>query len=370
MDVEINEDELVDGYSAHDIFSSSECVGITFDDLISLPGFINFGVGEVDLTTSITRNYKLNTPLCSTPMDTVTEHEMAIGMALHGGIGFIHSNCTTAQQVSMITKVKLYENGFINEPAVLSPNHQISDLDLIRNSRKINGVPLTIDGKMGSKLVGLVSNRDTDFIQDRTKKLSEIMTPFDKLITGTYPISIADANNILKVSKKGYLPIIDQAGNLTALTTRTDLQKNKAFPHASKDSNGKLLVGAAIKANALDPFDADRVRALHTAGCNIIILEAQNGDNDLQVQYIKHIKSTYPDIDVIAGNVVRTSQAKPLLEAGADAIRIGMGVGSVATSQITKAVGRPQLSAIYACSIQAKSYGVPVIADGGIKNTG
>jgi IMP dehydrogenase len=195
----IDPNDLLDGYSAEEIFASSDCIGITFDDLIALPGFIDFGAQDVDLNTRVTRNYKLNTPLCSTPMDTVTEHDMAIGMALHGGIGFIHCNCSIETQVDMVQKVKNYENGFIVEPAVLSPQHRIRDLDILRKARKISGVPLTVDGKMGSKLVGIVSNRDIDFIQDDTKFLLEVMTPLDKMVTGLYPISIADANEILKV---------------------------------------------------------------------------------------------------------------------------------------------------------------------------
>lgn len=371
-DLELDENDpcLVDGYSAHDIFSSEDCMGITFDDLITLPGFIDFAVNEVDLTTNVTRNFTLATPLCSTPMDTVTEPAMAIGMALQGGIGFIHANCTTDEQVSMVSKVKNYENGFILEPAVLSPNHTVSHLDMVRKNRNISGVPVTVDGKLGSKLVGIVSNRDTDFIEERSKLLSEVMTPLDKLVTGTYPISIADANNILKVSKKGYLPIVDSEGNLRALTTRTDLKKNRAFPLASKDAAGKLLVGAAVKANSVDSIDRELIAALHAVGCNIIVLDAQNGDSDLQVEYIKYIKTNFPAMDVIAGNIVRSSQARILLEAGADALRVGMGVGSVATTQLVKAVGRPQLSSIFACSLVARQYGVPVIADGGIKNTG
>ena len=197
--VVIDEAELENGFSAAEIFSNSECLGITFDDLITLPGEINFGVEEVDLSTKLTRNIKLNYPLCSSPMDTVTEHEMAIGMALNGGVGIIHANCEIEQQVAMVTKVKMYENGFIMEPAVLSPNDIVSDLDILRRERKISGVPVTIDGRIGSKLVGLISNRDTDFLEDRTKKISELMTPIDKLVTGKYPISIEAANNILKV---------------------------------------------------------------------------------------------------------------------------------------------------------------------------
>ena len=198
-DIFIDPEELINGYSASEIFTSKDCQGITFDDLIVLPGAIDFGVHEVELTTRVTRNFKLNSPFCSTPMDTVTEHEMALGMALNGGIGFIHSNCSIEEQVAMVLRVKHYENGFIMEPAVMSPNNTISDLDRLRDDRKISGVPLTVDGKMGSKLVGLVSNRDTDFILDRTMKLADIMTPLDQLVTGPYPISIAEANEILKV---------------------------------------------------------------------------------------------------------------------------------------------------------------------------
>eukprot|EP01038_Epipyxis_sp_PR26KG_P010874 gene10874-14593_t len=366
----INDLELVDGYSAREIFSNSECQGITFDDLIVLPGMIDFGVGEVDLSSKVTRNFNIKYPLCSTPMDTVTEQDMAIGMALNGGVGFIHSNCSVEAQVDMIRKVKTYENGFILEPAVLAPYDIVSDLDILRQRRKISGVPVTVDGRIGSRLVGLISNRDTDFLDDRTKQISELMTPIESLVTGTYPMTPADADKILKESKKGYLPIIDNDGNLKALTTRTDLKKNLAFPMASKDSYGKLLVGAAIKASSKDELDMYRVQELVNAGCNIIVLEAQNGDCDLQVQYIQRIKEEYPHVDVIGGNVVRVSQARRLLDAGVDGLRVGMGVGSIATTQLVKALGRAQLSAIYSCSILAKQYKVPIIADGGIKNTG
>ena len=198
-DFVIDEKELVNGFSAEEIFHNPECIGITFDDLIGLPGSIDFGVGDVDLTSHVTKRIKLNTPLCSTPMDTVTEHDMAIGMALNGGIGFIHCNCTIDQQVAMIRKVKNFENGFILEPAVLPPNALVSDLDALRKSRKISGVPVTIDGKMGSKLIGLISNRDTDFLENRSVPISELMTPIDKLVVGKHPITIAEANKILKV---------------------------------------------------------------------------------------------------------------------------------------------------------------------------
>mmetsp|Transcript_17299 Transcript_17299/g.29267 ORF Transcript_17299/g.29267 Transcript_17299/m.29267 type:complete len:561 (-) Transcript_17299:256-1938(-) len=369
-DIKIDEAELVNGHTAQTIFSNEQCIGITFDDLITLPGEITFGVEDVDLSSRISRNFKLNYPLASSPMDTVTEQKMAIGMALNGAVGIIHCRCTPEEQAQMVAKVKSYENGFIMEPAVLSPTDILSDLDILRREKKISGVPVTIDGKAGSKLVGLISNRDTDFIADRTIEISELMTPLDQLVTGKYPLTIEAANEILKESKKGYLPVVDDNGNLKALSTRTDLQKNKHNPMASKDKDGKLLVGAAISAGAFDDFDIYRLELLNEAGCNVIILEAQNGDCDVQVDYIKHIKNNYPSMDVIAGNVVRSAQAKALLEAGADGLRVGMGVGSVATTQLVKAVGRAQLSAIYACARIARQYGVPVIADGGVKNTG
>eukprot|EP00981_Chlorochromonas_danica_P012634 scaffold5237_cov170-Ochromonas_danica.AAC.10 len=368
--VVITEEELVNGFSAEDIFTSNECIGITFDDLIALPGAIDFGVTDVDLSSQVTRNFSLNFPLCSTPMDTVTEHDMAIGMALNGGVGFIHCNCTIEQQVAMLNKVKNYENGFILEPAVMSPDATIKDLDELRRARKISGVPVTVDGKMGSKLVGLISNRDTDFLVDRSLKIGDLMTPADKLVVGQYPLTIAEANQILRDSKKGYLPVVDKEGNLKALTTRTDLKKNRAFPMASKDAHDKLLVGAAVRAGSRDTIEMERILSLYKAGCNILVLDAQNGDCDVQINLIRDIKKQCPGMDIVAGNVVRVSQAKALIDAGADAIRVGMGVGSIATTQMVKAVGRPQLSSIYACARFARAHGVPVIADGGIKNTG
>jgi IMP dehydrogenase len=331
---------------------------------------IDFGVHEVDLSTNVTRNYKINSPFCSSPMDTVSEHEMAINMALHGGIGIIHCKCTIEEQVEMVRKVKNFENGFITDPVVMRPDALVRDLDILTEKRKISGVPVTIDGLMGSKFMGLVTSRDTDFLTDRNVTLASVMTPVSNLVTGLYPLKISDANIILQNSKKGFLPIVDDAGNLRALTTRTDLKKQRDFPLASKDSNNKLLIGAAVRASFRESSPSTDVDALVAAGCNIILLDTQNGDNGLQVELLKMIKSKHPGVDVIAGNVVRLSQARVLLEAGADALRIGMGVGSVATTQLVRAVGRAQLSAIYHCAKVARQYGVPVIADGGIKNTG
>ena len=198
--VEILPEDLIDGYSAFDIFEGNgETQGMTFDDLITLPGSIDFGVHEVDLSSHITRNFKLNFPFCSSPMDTVTEHEMAISMALHGGIGFIHHKCSVEEQVEMVRKVKNFENGFITYPVVLGPDAKVSDLDKLTVARKISGVPVTIDGKQYSKLIGLVTSRDTDFLEDRSVSLASVMTPVADLVTGLYPLKIADANRILQV---------------------------------------------------------------------------------------------------------------------------------------------------------------------------
>lgn len=368
--VTINEEDLVNGYSAETIFSGRNKQGLTFDDVISLPGMIDFGVHDVELNSNVTRNIKLNIPFCSSPMDTVTEEAMAIGMALNGGIGFIHCACDIEEQVEMVRKVKTFENGFIVEPAVLSPHHLVSDLDKLQADKDISGVPVTIDGKMGSKLLGLVSNRDTDFIENRNLMLSEVMTPIDDLYVGRYPLSITEANEILKECKKGYLPIVDDLGNLRSLTTRTDLKKNRDFPLSSKNSQGKLLVGAAVRADAYEELEYYRIDALVEAGCDIILLDSSNGDNDIQIEAIKYMKRVYPQVDVIAGNVCRLQQAKTLLDAGADALRVGMGVGSVSTTQLVTAVGRAQVSAIYSCGKIAREYNVPIIADGGVKNTG
>jgi IMP dehydrogenase len=368
--VVVGEEDLVNGYSAAEIFSGRNKQGMTFDDIITLPGAIDFGVGDVDLTTQLTKNISMKAPLCSSPMDTVTGSRMAIGMALNGGIGFIHHACCAEEQAAMVEQVKNYENGFIVAPAVLAPHDLVSDLDVLQSERNISGVPVTEDGRMGSRLLGLVSNRDVDFLEDRQVKLSEVMTPIGKLVCGKYPLSIAEANGLLQQSKKGYLPIVDDEGSLRALTTRTDLLKNRDWPTSSKGNDGKLLVGAAVRASHADELDKMRLSALYKAGCDVVVLDSTNGDNSAQIKAVKYIKEHFPNMDVIAGNVARMSQAKDLLEAGADGLRVGSGAGSVSTTQLVTAVGRAQVSAVYYCARLAKDYGVPVIADGGVKNTG
>lgn len=231
---------------------------------------------------------------------------------------------------------------------------------------------------MGSKLLGLCTRRDVDFIPDRTIKIKDVMTPIENLVVGSYPLHINEAFKILKNSKKGYLPLIDENGCLRALTTRTDLKKNRDSPLATKDNQGRLVVAAAVKASVLNSYgkkrpieyDIHRIQSLCNAEVDIIALDSLNGDNSRQIELIRYIKLNYPSVQVVAGNIVRPSQAIKLIEAGADALRVGMGVGSISTTQLSRAVGRPQLSTIYYCAKLCREHGIPIIADGGLKNTG
>ena len=250
---------MADGMTANEVFHSHS--SLTYDDLIIMPGFIDFGVQDVKLQTQLTREISIQAPLCSSPMDTVTETEMAVNLALLGGIGFIHYNNTIEEQAHMVRKVKRYENGFITDPIVLSPAHQISDVDSIRERHGFSGVPITEDGTLQSKLVGIVTNRDIDFESDRTITLDQVMTRDP--ITAPKGITLQEANRILRESKKGKLPIVDENGILNSLVSRNDIKKNRDFPEASKSADKQLMVGAAISTR---PDDRTRLAALVEAG--------------------------------------------------------------------------------------------------------
>ncbi len=355
---------LKDGLSAQELFGQG--TGYTYDDFILLPGHINFSADDVALETRITRRIKLKTPLVSSPMDTVTEADMAINMACQGGIGIIHYNNSIQEQAEQVLKVKRYENGFITDPLTLTPRHTIADVDAIKYRYGFSGVPITEDGKMGSKLLGIVTNRDVDFIQDRSQPLSAVMTT--DLVTAQEGCTLDEANQILKKSKKGKLPIINKQGEIIALISRNDLKKNRDFPLSSKDPvNKQLLVGAAIGTRL---EDRERLAALSDAGVDIIVLDSSQGDSVYQIEMIEYIKKHFPHIEVIGGNIVTTQQALHLIQAGVDGLRIGMGVGSICTTQEVMAVGRPQATAVYKTAQLAREYGVPVLADGGISSIG
>jgi IMP dehydrogenase len=353
----------MDGLDAEALLSTG--VGLTFDDLIILPGYIDFPASDVRLETHLTRNIRIKRPLVSSPMDTVTETSMAITLALLGGIGIIHYNNTVAEQVEMVRKVKRYENGFITDPVVLSPQHLIRHVDEIKERHGFSGIPITEDGTLSTRLVGIVTNRDIDFERDRGRPLSDVMSA--DLVTAPKGITLSEANRILRMSKRGKLPVVDEDGRLVALLARRDLLKNLNFPDSSKDQSKQLLCGAAISTR---DEDRERVDDLVAAGVNVLVVDAAQGHSIYQQRMLAYIKGRHPHVDVIAGNVVTQQQAETMIHGGADALRVGMGPGSICITQNMMAVGRSQATAVYRTAAFARRYGVPVMADGGINGIG
>mmetsp|Transcript_47160 Transcript_47160/g.90038 ORF Transcript_47160/g.90038 Transcript_47160/m.90038 type:complete len:508 (+) Transcript_47160:63-1586(+) len=359
-------EEEYDGYPASKAFGQGVCY--TYDDVIFLPGHIYFPAHEVDLKTKITKNISLRTPLVSSPMDTVTESDMALAMAMVGGMGFLHYNMTTEEQVAHVKKVKLHRPGFCLDPVVMTPTACVADLDSLRMRKNMGSAIITDTGALGGKLLGIVCTRDYDLVKDRSTLLSDVMTT--EVITLADSCTFEDATSLLKRTKKGKIPVVDEAGRVTGLATRAMLKQFASLPEPgppSTDAAGRLRVGAAVGTRDADKA---RVAALARAGLDAVILDSSQGDSTYQIAMIKHIKAAHPELDVIAGNVVTAAQAQRLIEAGADGLRVGMGSGSICTTQEVCAVGRGQATAVYKVAARAAKFGVPIIADGGIQNSG
>ncbi|NLG04068.1 MAG: IMP dehydrogenase [Clostridia bacterium] len=336
--------------------------GITFDDVLLVPAYSQIIANQVDLSTNLTKNIQLNIPMMSAGMDTVTEHRIAIAMARQGGIGIIHKNMTIEDQAEEVDKVKRSENGVITDPFSLSPEHTLEDADNLMAKFRISGVPIT----EGKKLVGIITNRDLKFETDFSKKIKESMTS-EGLITAPEGITLEEAKKILAKARKEKLPIVDSDFNLKGLITIKDIEKQIKYPDSAKDSQGRLLCGAAvgITANVLD-----RVKALVQAKVDVVVLDSAHGHSENVIRCVKMIKEAYPDLQLIAGNVATGEGTKALIEAGADAVKVGIGPGSICTTRIVAGIGVPQISAIMDAYHVAKEYGIPIIADGGIKYSG
>jgi len=333
---------------------------------MSDPLATGFAASEVTLDSPVTKRISLKTPLLSSPMDTVTEESMAIHMALLGGLGVIHHNCSADEQADMVRKVKRYENGFISDPIVLSPKTTVGEAKDLKEKWGFGGFPVTESGQLHSKLIGIITTRDIQFHHNADDLVTEVMSK--NLITAPAGTTLAEANTVLRESRKGKLPIVDKDGNLISLLSRSDLLKNLNFPLASKLPHSKQLISAA--AIGTRPDDKNRLQKLVDAGLDIVILDSSQGNSMYQVDMVKYIKENYPQLDVVAGNVVTREQAANLIAAGADGLRIGMGSGSACITQEVMAVGRPQATAVHAVASFAAKFGVPCIADGGIQNVG
>ncbi len=337
--------------------------GITFDDVLLVPAYSQVIPNEVDISTNLTKDIRLNIPLMSAGMDTVTEHRMAIAMARQGGIGIIHKNMSIEEQADEVDKVKRSENGVITDPFHLSPDNTLAEADALMGKYRISGVPITEEN---GKLVGIVTNRDLLFEEDYSRKIKECMTT-ENLITAPVGITLEEAKKILGAARKEKLPIVDDSFHLKGLVTIKDIEKQIKYPLSAKDSQGRLLCGAAIgiTANVLE-----RVEALVAAHVDVVVLDSAHGHSANVLRCVKMIREAYPDLPIIAGNVATGEATKALIEAGADTIKVGIGPGSICTTRVVAGIGVPQITAVMDCYAVAKEYGIPIIADGGIKYSG
>ena len=334
----------------------------TFDDVLLVPNKSEVLPREVSLKTKLTKKITLNIPLLSAGMDTVTESKMAIAIAREGGIGIIHKNMTIAEQAKEVDRVKRQENGVITDPIFLSPEQTLQDAENLMAQYRISGVPITV----GGKLVGILTNRDTTFETDYSKKIGDVMTK-ENLVTAPENTTLEEAKELLKTHKIEKLPLVDKEGFLKGLITIKDIEKTKAFPNAAKDEKGRLLCGAAV---GVTGDMMERVKALVEAKVDVITLDTAHGHSKGVLDAVSQIKSVYPELQIIAGNVATAEATEDLIKAGADCVKVGIGPGSICTTRVVAGVGVPQLTAVMDCVEVARKYGVPVIADGGIKYSG
>lgn len=338
--------------------------GVTFDDVLLVPAYSEVLPHQVDVSTWLTKKIKLNIPLMSAGMDTVTEARMAIAMARQGGIGIIHKNMSIEKQVEEVDKAKRSENGVIIDPFYLTPDHFVYEANDLMAKYRISGVPIV---KAGSKkLVGILTNRDLRFETDFNRRISEVMTT-EKLITEPIGTTLEQAKEIMAKYRIEKLPLVDADNNLAGLITIKDIEKTILYPNAAKDEHGRLLVGAAVGVTA-DMLD--RAGALIKAGVDVIVIDTAHGHSKGVLDGVRNIKAAFPEVQIIAGNVATAEATIALIEAGADAVKVGIGPGSICTTRVVAGVGIPQITAINDCAEAAKPYGIPIIADGGIKYSG
>jgi IMP dehydrogenase len=339
--------------------------GLTFDDVLLIPAKSEILPRDVNLSTKLSNHLKLNTPFISAGMDTVTEADMAIAMARQGGFGVIHKNMTIEEQAEHVDRVKRSESGVITNPFFLTPEHQVYDAEHLMGKFRISGVPIVnnIDEK---KLVGILTNRDLRFVEDYSILISEVMTS-ENLITAPVATTLETAKSILQLHKIEKLPLVDDNNILRGLITIKDIEKVIEFPHAAKDVQGRLIVGAAVGVTG----DAmQRIEKLVEASVDVIVIDTAHGHSKGVLDQVKKVREAYPSLDIIAGNVATAEATKALIEAGASIVKVGIGPGSICTTRVIAGVGVPQITAIHDCAVAASEYGVPIIADGGIKYSG
>ena len=336
--------------------------GITFDDVLLVPQYSECTPNMVDISTQLTNRIRLNVPMMSAGMDTVTEHRMAIAMSRQGGIGIIHKNMSIEAQAEEVDMVKRSENGVITDPFSLTPEHTLGDANALMAKYRISGVPIT----EGKKLVGIITNRDLKFEEDMTRPIRERMTS-ENLITAKEGVTLEEAKKILAAARKEKLPIIDEEGNLKGLITIKDIEKQIKYPLSAKDSQGRLLCGAAV---GITKNVMDRVQALFNAHVDVIVVDSAHGHSKNIISTVREIKDAFPELQLIAGNVATEAGAAALFEAGCDAVKVGIGPGSICTTRIVAGIGVPQITAVMECAKAAEKYGRPIIADGGIQYSG